>query len=71
MIKLSAKINQTRIKADHTATVSLATNLEVSEETFVELNDMYYKKEDVMLIILKKEDWLSFILSEAKRLVEE
>lgn len=67
-LKIGAKLNQTRIKADRTATVSLATLIEVNEAVFNLLNDMYFNTTEVKLVIVPEEEYEDFIINEANEI---
>ena len=70
MLRQKVTVNQPRIKADKTGTISVSTLLEVSEKDYNFLNGMAYDKEEAFLIIVKDEDYIDFILNEATRLAE-
>ncbi|MCA9750509.1 MAG: hypothetical protein KC414_15470 [Romboutsia sp.] len=70
-LKIGAKLNQTRIKADRTATISLATLLEVNEDIFNLLNELYFNGSEVKLVIVPEEEYGEFIYNEAKKLADD
>lgn len=70
-LKIGAKLNQTRIKADRTATISLATLLEVNENIFNLLNELYFNGSEVKLVIVPEEEYGEFIYNEAKKLADD
>jgi hypothetical protein len=67
-LKLDALSKQPRLKADDSATLTFSTMYELSQEDFTMLNDWSYEKEEVKVIAVKEDDYIDFILSEAKKL---
>lgn len=67
-LKLDALSKQPRLKADDSATLTFSTMYELSEEDFTMLSDWSYEKEEVKVIAVKEDDYIDFILSEAKKL---
>lgn len=71
MIKQAAVVMQPTIKKDKTATLRFGTLQEVSKPEFSFLSNGFYDGETGILIFVKEENYLDFILSEAKRLAKE
>lgn len=69
MIRQVVVINKPRIKADKTGTISAGTILELTKETDAYLNTLAYDKEEVFLIICKKEEFPDFIAKEAESML--
>lgn len=68
MVKQKITIRQPRIRQDKTATISVVTLLELSEKDFDQLNKLHFDSEEATVIIVKDDEYLDFILEEAKRL---
>lgn len=71
MIKLAVKVNQPRVKADSTGTISVSTLIELNKEVYDWLSEMYFDKEEVVIYMCKSEEELTLIQTAAENLLKE
>lgn len=70
MIKQEVLVKQPRIKADGSASLTCASLYELSEHEFNVLNKLTFDKTECFLIVVDKDKYIDFILSEAKRIAD-
>lgn len=70
-LKIESQSKQPRLKADDTATLTFCSLYELVKGDFDMLNTWAYEKPDVVLVAVKKEDYVDFILAEAKKLTAD
>ena len=58
-----------RLKADKTATISVATSFEMDKEVYNLLSNWAFDDEDVKVVIVRPKDWIAFIQEEANKLL--
>ena len=67
----SGIVKAPRIKADKTATLNVATLYEMDKEIYNLLNNWAFDDEEIKVVIVKPQDWVTFIQEEASKLLEE
>lgn len=71
MIKTKVLVNQPRLKADNTGTISVSTLLEMQKSDYEELNTAKFDKEEYFMILVRDEEYLDFIITEGNRLLTD
>lgn len=71
MLTQRVKIKALSPKADGTCNITGQSLLEIDKHTFQYVNDLAFDKEEVMMIIIRPEEYIDFIIDEAKRLANK
>jgi len=67
-VKCDVVVKQPRIKADSTGTLNLGTTEEIVKKYYDYLNDLAFSAEVVEVVIVRKEEYVDFIINEANAL---
>ncbi len=62
--------HQPKVKADKTGTIGLGTLLELSKEEFDKLNDAYYNKEELFMLIASEDEIVSALEDTVSELIK-
>jgi hypothetical protein len=69
-MKFSGIVTRASIKADKTGSIAVGTTLEISAAEYEALSKLYYNKEDVIIAVVKPEEWQDFLIEEGNKLID-
>lgn len=62
--------HQPKVKADKTGTIGFGTFLELSKAEFDMLNDAYYNKEELFILVASQDEIVDALQNAAQNLIE-
>lgn len=70
VVRQAVLVNQPRLKADRTGTLSFGTLYEVNKDEYDNLNTAAFEKDDHILVLVPAGEYEDFIIAESKRLLK-